>query len=88
MEHYVTLFDSLFLPQGLALHRSMQRHAGQHLLWILCIDDVAYEVLQCLELPDVRLLRLDGVETAELLKVKAGRSRGEYCWTLTPFTPG
>ena len=29
MEHFVTLFDSLFLPQGLALHMSMERHAGK-----------------------------------------------------------
>jgi hypothetical protein len=34
MEHYVTLFDSLFLPQGLALHMSMERHAGVYTLWI------------------------------------------------------
>ena len=45
MEHYVTLFDSLFLPQGLALHMSMERHAGNYTLWILCIDDAVHDVL-------------------------------------------
>ena len=25
MEHFVTLFDQVFLPQGLALHMSMQK---------------------------------------------------------------
>ena len=87
MEHYVTLFDSLFLPQGLALHRSLQRHAGVHCLWILCVDDDAYQVLAAMALPDIRLLRLQDVETPELLAVKSTRSRGEYCWTLTPFAP-
>jgi hypothetical protein len=85
MEHYVTLFDAGFLPQGLALHRSMQRHAGAFTLWVLCVDDAAHEQLQRLQLPDVRLLRLAEVETDALRAVKAGRSRGEYCWTLTPF---
>lgn len=87
MEHFVTLFDSLFLPQGLALHKSMQRHIENFTLWILCVDDEAYDVLTKLELQNVRLLQLSKLETSELLAVKPNRSKGEYCWTLTPFAP-
>ena len=87
MEHYVTLFDSLFLPQGLALHRSMERHAGAYTLWILCMNDEVHDALTKLALPNVRLLQLSKLETPELLAVKPTRSIGEYCWTLTPFTP-
>jgi len=87
MEHYVTLFDSLFLPQGLALQASLERHARPYSLWILCVDDETHEVLDRLGLPNVRLMRLADVETPELLRVKQERSRAEYCWTLTPFTP-
>lgn len=87
MEHYVTLFDSLFLPQGVALHMSMQRHAGIYTLWILCVDDVAFEVLQRINLLNVRVLQLSRLETDELKRVKLDRTKGEYCWTLTPFAP-
>jgi len=87
MEHYVTLFDSLFLPQGLALHMSMERHVGEYTLWILCVDDEAHEVLTKLSLHNVRLLKLSQLETKELLEVKPGRTKGEYCWTLTRFAP-
>jgi hypothetical protein len=87
MEHYVTLFDSLFLPQGLALHASLQRHAGAHTLWILCMDERAHAVLSELRLPHVRLIALADVETPELRAVKPLRTRAEYCWTITPFTP-
>lgn len=87
MENYVTLFDNLFLPQGLALHTSMERHIRNYTLWILCVDDKAYEILTTLNLPNVRLLQLSKLETAELLRVKPTRSKGEYCWTLTPFAP-
>ena len=86
MEHYVTLFDSLFLPQGLALHMSMERNAGVYTLWILCLDDEAHDALTKLELPNVRLLQLSKLETPELLAIKPTRSKVEYCWTLTPFT--
>jgi len=44
MEQYVTLLDSLFLLQGLALQSSLERHASPYVLWILCMDDEAYEV--------------------------------------------
>ena len=87
MEHYVTLFDSLFLPQGMALHKSMDRHAGLYTLWILCIDEAAYFALTKLDLLNVRLLQLSELETDELKRVKAKRTKGEYCWTLTPFAP-
>ena len=87
MEHYVTLFDSLFLPQGLALHCSMERHIRNFTLWILCVNDETHTILLLLNLPNVRLLQLSNLETATLLRVKANRTSGEYCWTLTPFAP-
>lgn len=87
MEHYVTLFDILFLPQGLALHTSMQRQVKNHTLWILCVDDEVHHILAQLSLPNVRLLQLSQLETEDLLRVKSNRSKGEYCWTLTPFAP-
>ena len=85
MEHFVTLFDLLFLPQGLALHRSMERHTGMYTLWILCIDDAVHDVLTKLKLPNVQLLKLSLLETKELKQIKPGRTSGEYCWTTTPF---
>jgi hypothetical protein len=88
VEHYVTIFDGLFLPQGLALHASLERHAGPYTLWIVCVDDLALTTLRTLRLPNVRPLALAAVEHERLRSVKASRSRGEYCWTLTPFAPG
>jgi len=85
MEHFVTLFDLLFLPQGLALHRSMERHSGNYTLWILCMDDEVHEILSLMKLPNVQLLQLSLVETKELERVKPERTVGEYCWTVKPF---
>ena len=85
MEHYVTLFDSTYLPQGIALHNSMQKVVKEYLLWILCVDKATYKILSKLNLPNVTLLELDKLETADLLEVKPKRTKAEYCWTLTPF---
>ena len=87
MEHYVTLFDSLFLPQGLALHASLEQHGGEYTLWVLCMDEGAKLALDRLAKPNIKTIALSEVEIPELLTVKKERTKGEYCWTLTSFTP-
>jgi len=88
VEHFVTLFDSNFLPQGLALHASLERYLkGYYKLWILCLDDQVFDHLKLLDLNNVALLKLSELETPELLLAKTNRTLREYCWTLTPFAP-
>lgn len=87
MEHYVTIFDSHFLPQGLALHRSMEKHLTHYKLWVVCVDDEVSDSLERLKLPNLGTLRLSARESEELLEAKKTRTPGEYCWTLTPFSP-
>jgi hypothetical protein len=87
MENFVTLFNIAFLPQGLALHMSMERNIKHYILWIICIDDETFNFLEKLALSNVKLLKISNLETKELLEVKPYRTTGEYCWTLTPFAP-
>lgn len=86
-EHFVTLFDSNFLPMGICLHASLVEHAQPFHLWILCMDELVEQQLRQLALPHVSLIPLHEAETEALLSVKNGRTRAEYCWTLTPFSP-
>jgi hypothetical protein len=86
VEHFVTLFDSNFLPMGIALHDSLMIHGQPFHLWILCMDELVETQLKRISLPNVTLLPLREVETRKLHDVKPGRSRVEYCWTVTPFT--
>jgi hypothetical protein len=85
-EHFVTLFDASFLPIGLALYGSLKEHAQPFRLWVLAIDEEAERHLARLALPDVTVIPLREFETPALLAVKPGRTRAEYCWTMTPFT--
>ena len=86
-EHFVTLFDRGFLIQGLGLYHSLATSLGENfVLWVLCLDDEVEQALLDLSLPGLRLLALASHETSELLAVKPGRSRAEYCWTLTPWS--
>lgn len=87
MEHYVTLFDSKFLPMGLCLHESLSEHAGSFNLWVICMDELVFEQLLLLNLPNLSAIRLSDIEDDRLKQVKPTRTKGEYCWTLTPFAP-
>ena len=85
-EHFVTLFDHKFLPQGLALYESLLKHYPRAILWVLCMDDVLEDQLSELGLDNVRLLKLEDVCSRELLDLRNERTRAEFCWTLTPFS--
>lgn len=87
VEHFVTLFDNNYLPLGLALHDSLMTHGQPFHLWILCMDELVEQNLLRLVLPHISLIPLREIEDGRLLAVKPLRTRGEYCWTLTPFTP-
>lgn len=89
MFYFCTYFDSNYLIKGLALYRSLVRHAQPFRLWVLCFDETAYEILQKLALPEVTLISLRDFEEGdeELLQAKGNRSRIEYYFTCTPSLP-
>jgi hypothetical protein len=80
---FCTLFDRNYLWMGVCLHASLVRHVPGFSLHVLCMDDLAHEVLTRLALPGVTLIRLSELEDEALLRVKPTRTAGEYCWTCT-----
>jgi len=72
---------------GVTLHQSLVKTGQPFHLWILCMDELAEKQLAILALPHVTLISLKEIETQALLNIKSTRSKGEYCWTLTPFLP-
>jgi len=84
--YFCTLFDSNYLPQGLALYHSLKRHCPDFRLFIFPFDDKSYKLLKELNLPEVELVPLEKFEDEKLLAVKPTRGRGEYCWTCSSST--
>ena len=86
MTNFCTLFDSDYLSRGLTLYRSLIATGEDFRLYVFCFDEDGYKILHQLNLDRIVLVRLADFESPELLSVKPGRTKGEYCWTCTPQT--
>lgn len=77
-----TNFYSNYLYKGLTLYYSLHKTSKDFCLWILCMDEETYMNLSKLKMKHAKLIKLESVETSELLKLKSKRDKAEYSWTL------
>ncbi|MGD1903217.1 MAG: hypothetical protein ACFB9N_13370 [Geitlerinemataceae cyanobacterium] len=89
MYFYCTYFDHRYLPKGLALYRSLQRHVRDFKLWVLCLDRPCYDVLVAMGLPQIAPILLEDFERGDeaLAQAKLDRTLVEYYFTCTPSLP-
>lgn len=82
-----TYFDKNYLCQGLTLYESLSRQADDFVLWVLCLDDASFLILDKLNLPNVKLVEEKDLTEfdPELLVAKGNRPVLEYyyCFTAT-----
>jgi len=83
--HYTTYFDHNYLPRALVLLESLRQHSPPFTLWCLALSDQCRDALRALDDPEVRVIDLTALETAdpELAATKSSRTRAEYYFTLT-----
>jgi hypothetical protein len=84
MRNYCTLFDSNYLPRALVMYHSLVATGEIFTLYVVCFDDLALDLLNKLNHPNIIAISLKDIESDELLEVKPSRAPGEYCWTCTP----
>jgi hypothetical protein len=68
------------------MYESLKAHSNDFHLFIFAFDDASFQILNELNLQNVTIVSLNDFENPELLEVKNGRSKAEYCWTCTPST--
>lgn len=87
MKNFVTIFNKDFIPQGIALYKSMCSHMSSFKLWIICVDSETFNFFNRNDFNNIIPLHLIDLETDKLKKLRTERSLAEYCWTITPFAP-
>jgi hypothetical protein len=85
LRSYCTLFDKNYLYQGIALHRSLVRHAGDFRLYALCMDQTAYRVLSIMNVPTLIPVSVDDLMTDEIMRVRQRTTHGQFCWVCQPL---
>jgi hypothetical protein len=86
MTSFCTYFDRNYLPQGLALHRSLIRHQPSAELWILCLDEETRSILGTLQLERAHLVTVDDLLRFDprLVEARADRPLLEFYYACTP----
>lgn len=71
------------------MYRSMEKHLDDFTMWILCLDELTFDVLVKLQLKKANLISLAEFESGDnaLRTAKKNRTPQEYCWTVTPSLP-
>ncbi len=82
MLNFCTVLSKDYLIQCLALYNSLKKHTKQFHLWILCVNDTTYSLLEKLNLDGVTLVSLKIIRDKKLAKIEKERQLNEFCWTL------
>lgn len=80
--HICTLLTKDYLVQGLVLYNSLRQTTPEFHLWVLCVDNTAYNLLAKMHLPNVTLVSLENVKNERLAALQGQRKINEFCWTL------
>lgn len=89
MMYFSTLFDHNYLSRGLALYDSLKQNCKDKFqLYILALDDIAYDYLNKANLDSVIIQSLADIKDMYpvLTKLQEERTRAEFSWTLSSFS--
>ncbi|MCP3964753.1 MAG: glycosyl transferase [Lentisphaerae bacterium] len=89
MKYFCTYFDSNYLPQAIALYHSLCKQDFKFKLFVVCLNDKSYDVLNTLKIENIHPLKLAEVEAfdPEFAECRGNRSIVEFYFTLSPVMP-
>ena len=85
MRAFCTLFDKNYLYQGVALYKSLVRHAGDFELYALCMDVVSFSMLCKMNLDNLIPLTIEDLLTPQLEEARRRTTHGQFCWVCQPI---
>ncbi|TMA24391.1 MAG: hypothetical protein E6J78_20675 [Deltaproteobacteria bacterium] len=86
MNHFCTLFDRNYLLQGMALYRSLRRHAKGFVLYTICMDEQSFAMVSRLQADDLKPIPVSALEDEETRQLRARTTHGQFCWASQPLS--
>lgn len=80
---FCTLFGFNYLDKGMVLYESLEKTAGDFVLYALAMDEECHAFLQGCSYEKMVPVRLADFENDALREARGNRSFGEYCWTCS-----
>tara|TARA_B100001059_G_scaffold72202_1_gene69337 strand:- start:6620 stop:7582 length:963 start_codon:yes stop_codon:yes gene_type:complete len=86
--NFCTHFDKNYIPHGLTLLESLKNTTEDFLLHITCMDNYTFDYLSKINLTNVKLYKIQDVESniKGLSQAKISRNNVEYFFTCSPAT--
>jgi hypothetical protein len=85
MRHFCTIFDKYYLYQGVALYNSLMSVENDFELYVLCIDQVSYDVISSLDYNNFKPVPLQNILTEEVVAIREKTNYGQFCWVCQPL---
>lgn len=86
---FCTYFDHRYISRGIALYHSLVRTCPDFTLWVLALTKEAQDILEKVDLKNMRVVSLDCLEQhdPDLRAARPTRSLIEYYFTCSPCLP-
>lgn len=81
---FCSIASEKYVVKVLTLYRSLFNQMQNFHLWICCVDDASYTLLESLNLSNATLISLDKIENESIKAIQSKRKLNEFCWTLKP----
>lgn len=85
MRYFCTLFDKTYLYQALALYKSLAANCREFRLYALCLDEIAYNLMEKTGQANLVPISLAKIENDEIKAVKQRITYWQYCAAWQPL---
>lgn len=82
--YFCNIISRTRIYQFIALYNSIKTNAKEFKIFVLCMDEDTFRILEAAKLDNIMLTKLCDIETEQLRELRGTRNIEEYCWTLKP----
>ncbi|MFT9496066.1 hypothetical protein [Anaerosolibacter sp.] len=84
--HFSTVVSEKYIFKFMVMYQSLIHHYDNLHVYVLCLDEWSYQILNALKYEKSTLLKLEYIEDDDLRALSTQRMFHEYAWTLKPAT--